>query len=116
MIKNLWKMTHFYCSHRHEIPIEMSYNEGPHSLFYSCPKYYPDKREPGERACSNRLNFVDAENILNILSNMIEEDERNDKFCDYTNKEFDYKTIHIKVLRYETGRVDLEILNRKALK
>ena len=116
MIKNLWKDTKFYCSHRHEHPIEMSYNQGPHSLFYSCPKYYPENRGPDEPACPMRLNMVDAEGLLEKLSEYIEKDMEQDRIRDYTNLEFDYKQIHVKVLKYHDGKFKLYIYNKKAIK
>ena len=74
MIKNLWKKTHFYCSYRHE-PVEMTINDkGDFSMFYSCPKYYPENRLENEQACPMRLNFVDAEAILNEISRMTDDE------------------------------------------
>lgn len=116
MIKNIWKCTNFWCSHRHEA-IKMELIQGPMSLFYACPKYYPQNREPNERTCNMRLNLVDAEAILEKLSKIIEEDDNNGLNADYTNLEFDYKDIHITVLSYDkTGSIDLNILNKKAIK
>lgn len=115
VIKNLWKETEFYCSHRHE-PVKMSYNSGPHSLFYSCPKYYPDNRNENEQACPMRINMVDAEAVLEKLSAYIEDDWANDIERDYTNFEFDYKSVHVKVLEYHDGHFKLNIFNKKALK
>ncbi len=116
MIKNLWKMTTFYCSYRHKEPVKMEIIQGPSSPFYACPKYYPQNREEGEPACPMRMNFVDAEGVLNKLSEIIDNDENNDIYKDYTNYEFDYKTIHIKVLKYKEGQIDLDIFNRKAMR
>lgn len=118
VVKNLWKNTKFYCGHGHEIPVEMTYKDGPASMFYSCPRYYVDKiNRPGERACANRLNFVDAENIIMIISDKITEAEKNAEQINLTNYEFDYKKkIHVKVLDYSVDGVKLEIVNRKALR
>ena len=115
MIKNLWKDTKFCCSHRHE-PVQMVYNNGPHSLFYSCPKYYPENRNAGEQACPMRLNMVDAEGILEKLSSMIESDMANDIEKNYTGIEFDYKSIHVKILKHHEDQFELNIYNKKALK
>ena len=115
MIKNLWKITHFYCSYRHE-PTEMTINDkGPHSMFYSCPKYYPENRTNDEPACPMRLNFVDAEAILEEISKMLD-DESGFDCIDLTNAEFDYKSIHVKVLKCTSNRIDLDIHNKKAIK
>jgi hypothetical protein len=115
MIKNLWKIAHFYCSYRHE-PKEMQINDkGSHSLFYSCPKYYPENRTPDEQACPMRLNFVDAEAILNEISKKLD-DESGFDCNDITGEEFDYKAIHVKVLKYTPERIDIDIYNKKAIK
>lgn len=118
MIKNLWKNTHFYCGHRHKEPVEMYFKDGVagNSMFYACPKYYPENREEGERACSNRLNFVDAEGIINKLSDIIEEKEMSGEIFDFTNLKFRYKAIDVKVLSYSPSKVELEIVNKKALR
>lgn len=116
MIKNLWNNTKFYCAYRHD-PIEMIIHDGPHSPFYSCPKYYPDAREEGEKACPNRLNFIDAEGLLEKFSEIVSENIKNDIYQDYTGLEFDYKAIHVKVLEFkQSGVLKLIILNKKALK
>lgn len=116
MIKNLWKNTTFYCGHGHEMPIEMYYKDGPLSMFYACPKYYPENRTKNERACSNRLNFVDAEAIIEKFSAIIEEKEADNTFFDFTNFSFKYRSIEVKVLEYSLDSVKLQIINRKALK
>ena len=116
MIKNLWNRTTFCCNYRHEHPVDMQIIQGPASPFYACPKYYPENREAGEASCMMRLNFVDAENVLETFSSIIEKDEAEDLYKDYTNFEFDYKQIHVKVLKYSRiGKISLEILNRKAI-
>lgn len=116
MIKNLWKCTNFYCSYRHA-PEKMILNDGPHSLFYSCPKYYPENREPNEVACPMRLNLYDAEGILETLSEIIEADLENGIEGDYTNLKFTYKkNIIVTVLKYKKNdHVDLDIYNKKAI-
>ena len=109
-------MTTFYCGHGHKIPVQMEYKDGPASMFYSCPRYYVDnENRPGERSCANRLSFDDAEQIILKLSDKILEYEANGAVYDFTNYEFDYKRIHVKVLEYTPTGVKLEILNRRAL-
>lgn len=118
VVKNLWGITKFYCGHGHEIPIEMVFKDGPSSMFYSCPRYYVDRiNRPGERACANRLNFVDAENIVTLISDKIIESEKNGEQINLKNYEFDYRNkVHVKVLDYSVDEMKLEIVNRKALR
>lgn len=116
MIKNLWNRTVFCCNYRHEHPIKMNVIQGPASPFYACPKYYPENREEGEPSCMMRLNFVDAEKVLDAFSDIIEKDEAENIYKDYTNYEFNYKQIHVKVIKYSRmGNIKLEIFNRKAV-
>lgn len=114
MIKNIWSNVKFFCGHDHKEPIEMAYQQGPDSLFYACPKYHPENREPEERACSNRLNLVNAEKIINQFANEVE--KRGFIGVNLTNYEWDYKTIHIKVLKHSVNEINLEIVDKKALK
>lgn len=116
MIKNLWNKISIFCIHGHEEPIPMKIQQGPSSPFYACPKYFEQNREPGERPCGNRLNFIDAENLVAEFSRRVEEDIANGGMTDYTNMEFDYKLIHVKVLKYSEKEIKLGILNRKAFK
>lgn len=115
MIKNLWKMTHFYCSYRHD-PVEMTINDkGDFGMFYSCPKYYPNNRTEDEQACPMRLNFIDAEGILEELSKKLEDDSGFD-CVDLTGEEFMYKNIRVKVIKQTSERIELDIYNKKALR
>mgnify|MGYP000075122221 CR=1 FL=1 len=116
MIKNLWKEVNFYCSYRHEYPVKMEFNQGPHSLFYSCPKYYPQNRTADEPACPMRLNLVDAEAIVEKLSQVIESDIENNVEHNYRGYEFDYKMIHAKVIKYAPGEINIDIFNKKAIR
>ena len=47
MVKNLWKQIEVVCgNHEKDYPV-MGLKQGHRSLFYSCPKYYPEARQPG---------------------------------------------------------------------
>lgn len=115
MIKNLWKNTDFCCGYRHD-PIPMIFNERGETLFYSCPKYYPENREPNEQACPMRMNTVDAEGILDKFSEIIEKDMAEGKDVDYTNYKFKYKMIDVEILSYSPDKIKIKILNKRALK
>lgn len=117
MIKNLWKVTNFYCNCRHTTPQKMQFVDGPSSLFYACPKYYPENREPGEPSCMMRMNLIDAEGVLEEFSKIIEEDEANNVIRDYRGFEFDYKTVHAKVISYSyDSGAEIIIDNKKAMR
>ena len=88
------------------------------SLFYACPKYmladdrHPDGHERYEPACPNRLRYPDAEKIVSMLSDAVEESLAGDDFCDFTGYRFDLRKIAVEVLRYSDGDIRLGILNR----
>lgn len=117
MFKNLWNKTKFICSYRHN-PSELTIHEGANgaSPFYSCPHYYKENREEGEeRACPMRLNFIDAENLLNEFSKKMNEDMKNNIVRDYTGTIIKYKKIEAKVIKYDDNEMVLDIMNKKAL-
>ena len=82
MIRNLWKNVHFICGcHGNEKPVYMIFHEGAEnqrfgagtlSGFYSCPKYYPENRNPGENACFNRMTVEDCQDFIEHLSKVLE--------------------------------------------
>lgn len=116
-VKNLWGMTKFFCGHGHSTPVEMTYKQGPTSMFYSCPRYYVDQENrPNERACTNRLSFDDTEAIIMKLSDVILKHEKDGQEFDLTNYKMTYKQIDVKVLKYNASEMWLEILNRRALR
>lgn len=119
MHKNIWKQTKFMCAYRHK-PSEMTIHEGINgsSPFYSCPHYYAENRADDEnRACPMRLNFYDADKILDEFSKIINKDLSEDVVMDYTGKTFKYKQIDVTVSKYkENEELEFTILNKKALK
>lgn len=116
VIKNLWNMTKFYCGHGHEIPVEMIFKNGT-TLFYSCPRYYVDNiNRPGERSCTNRLSFDDAEQIILKISDKILEYENRGEKADITNYSFKYRNIEVKVLKYTEMEMRVQILNKTSVK
>ena len=110
-----WKRIRVVCG-CHEEPIDMSVNErGEHSTFYSCPKYYPENRKPGEKACANRISLPDYENMVTKLSEMIAEAEMGGgKIC-LTNYAWERKYTQFKVLSHERKEIVVSIVNKKAL-
>ena len=93
MLSNIWKGLSFYCMNGHERPVQMTFKEGS-SLFYACPKYmpadsqHPDGHECYEAACANRLSFSDAEKIVSMLSDAVQDSLCRDDLCDFTGYRF----------------------------
>ena len=120
MLSNIWKGLSFYCMNGHERPVQMTFKEG-NSLFYACPKYMPaDRQHPDghvshEAACANRLSFSDAEKIVSMLSDAVQDSLCRDDLCDFTGYRFRLRQIAVEVLRYSDGDIRLGILNRGAV-
>ncbi len=121
MIPNFWKHIHFFCTNRHDTPVAMIVANG-NSPFYACPKYmrldtaHPNGHTPDERACPNRISFVDAQRIVECFSEQITEDLANMEVVDYTGYEFTFKRHRVKVLKYKDDDIRLCILNQEALR
>ena len=120
MLSNFWNGISFYCmNEQHEKPIHMVYKEG-NSLFFACPKYmladeqHPDGHERFESACPNRLSYVDAEKIVRMLSDQVQETMSNDEFCNFTGYRFKLRNIQVRVLNYTDGDIRIGILNKGA--
>lgn len=115
MITNFWNTVDIVCGcHNEHIP--MNIQQGPHSLFYSCPKYYPQNREAGERACANRINLVDYEDMLKTLSNAISEGELNNEIVNLERHRWSKKSIDFEVLSHSKDKITVSVKNKKALK
>lgn len=127
MILGIWKNITFYCDN-HEEPIKFTVKQSARqgtTAFYGCPKYFkkdenfPDgwDEEYHERACPNRLNFDDAQDIVMKFSSEIEESLLSGDITDYTNYVFKHKYYVIKVLKFslEKMEIDFGIINNRAL-
>lgn len=120
MIKNFWSKITIYCNNKHEKPIEFYVKEGQ-SPFYACPKYmlkdekHPNGHTKDERACPNRLNFIDAQGIVEKFSDIVEEDLLSNENINYEGLEFKYKHYIINVLEYTDKSIKLGILNKKSI-
>lgn len=117
MIKNLWKQVVLICGNHHKKEVVMNLKEGPSSLFYACPKYYPENRLPEERACVNRLNLVDFERMLDHISRKIMDNMERDIAVNLTGYQFkDKKGTQYKILLHTDEEIKIEVLNRRAIK
>lgn len=120
MISNIGNKFSFYCLN-HDEPIKMIIKEG-NNQFYACPKYmlqdekHPDGYVGGfETACSNRLSFDDAGDIIMKFSSIMTESLMNGEFADWDNFEFDVKRIHCKILHYGNNHIDVGVINNRTV-
>lgn len=114
-IENSWKNIVPICGN-HEHRIEMTTNNGPHSMFYSCPKYYPENRNAEERACNNRINLIEYQKMVDKLMGIIAEAAINGESIDLTNYTWTSKGITYKVLEQKGDVLFVKILNLRAMK
>ena len=70
---------------------------------------------PDEAACANRLSFSDAEKIVSMLSDAVQDSLCRDDLCDFTGYRFRLRQIAVTVLKYSDGDIRLGILNRGAV-
>ena len=96
----------------------MQINNGPHSLFYSCPKYYPENRAADERACPNRLNLVDYERMLDRISDEMIQRIENNETTDLTNFKWKDCKSHatFEVIQHNDDIITVTVYNPKAFK
>lgn len=114
-IENSWKNIVPICGN-HKERVEMVINNGPHSMFYSCPKYYPENRTKEERACNNRINLIEYQKMVDKLMGMIAEAEVNGETIDLTNFSWNSKGTEYKVIEHDGDKLYVQILNLRAMK
>ena len=111
-----WKNVTPICGCHENERIEMTIQEGPHSLFYACPKYHPENRAPGERACNNRINLIEYQKMLEKLMGEIAEADCMMGSVDLTNCTWKSKGTEFKVLEHNGDKVTVSIKNIRAMK
>lgn len=117
MLQNIWNKTKIVCAcHGEEYP-EMSIRPGVgnKSMFYACPKYYPENREKGEVACVNHINDVEMEKILKKISSEASEQMQFGQSPFLMNYSFKIKDIEVKVVSQTDDELKVAVKNRKAL-
>lgn len=115
-IAEAWKYIKPKCGCHGENKIDMVIQEGPASLFYACPKYHPENREPGERACNNRLNLIEYQKMVEKLTGMIAEADCEGGTVDLTNFHWSAKGVEYNVLEHKGDHITVEIKNIRAMR
>lgn len=117
MIKNLWKQIEVVCGHHGDDHSNKMYlKQGPSSLFYACPKYYPENRQPGEAGCANRVNLVDFEKIVDKITEEIENAEMQGQQICLNNVTFKVRYTEVMVLKHTKEKIVLKLVNKQAVK
>lgn len=115
-MEGAWGAIRPICGCHGDEEIEMTIQEGPHSLFYACPKYHPENRAPGERACANRINLIEYQKMVEKLTSELAEAEANHGSADLTNWKWKERGTEFAVTKHEKGKVTVSITNKRALK
>ena len=119
MIKNLWNKTEIVCGCHEGMPIDekiiMQPKAGHKSMFYACPKYYPENRQKGEIACVNHVNVEDFQKILNRISEECEKSMIFGQSPVIIGFTFKLKDITVKVLEYTPEKLVIQVYNKKAI-
>lgn len=119
MIQDLWKRTSFYCMNHGEDHVRLYDYTGTGKPFFACPRYWAkdeeheNGHEPYEEPCMNRLDYDTAQDIVEKLSQMIDEDDKDGIVTDYKNCVIHVKGIEAKVIRYTDKEIRIGILNRR---
>lgn len=109
----LWSNIHLVCANHPQVEMEIA--QGPVSMFYACRKYYPENRDDDEKPCYNRVSLTDFERMLDYLSEMLLEAERNNEMLNLVGKQWSGNGIDFCVLVHETDRLVISVLNNKAI-
>ena len=115
MVKNLWKQIEVICgNHDSDFP-KMYLKEGHRSMFYACPKYYPDNHSASERACKNNVSTDEFQKILQRLADEIEDQMYFGGNVSLQNMKFTIKSIYIEVVSHKDDKIIIKVKNIKAL-
>ena len=114
MVLNLWNITEFVCTYRHAEE-KMQVLESKMSVFYACPKYFPENRASDEPSCNNAIFLTDAQKAIMHISNKIEEMELRDITPNLTHYKFTIDNVDYKILEYSPDKIKIDVLNRKVI-
>lgn len=117
VLKGSWKYVKIVCgNHGSRNDIDMVIQQGPHSLFYACPKYYTDNRNKDEVPCMNRINLIDYEKMLSYLADVMVQAERNGEVCNLKNYKWERNGIQYHVLEHTDEKLVVKMFNKKAFR
>lgn len=129
MQSNLWTRIKLVCGNHGggdiplmapHAPAESSTSRGLYgiqtSMFYACPKYYPENREEGEPCCRNHISIKEYEGILDHLEKEMGKIEASGGTIDLVGEKWKSKAgVEYKVVRQTRDHIYVSCLNRKAV-
>ena len=114
LMLGIWNKVKIYCMN-HKEPIEMEVvknTEQIKSPFYGCTQAFPEKINPEEGPCPNRLNLDDYQGIVMKFCDAVAEFG---PAADLTNYSFEYRggrqRTKVKCLKYRDDEIILGVLN-----
>lgn len=110
MVKNLWSVVAFCCGNHEEL-IQMELKEGPHSVFYACPRY--SEKYMGGTGCPNRMSTVQAEEILNLISEKMEKAAKSGKTLNLTHAKFTYQGVECHIIEHTDHSIVVKVKNNR---
>lgn len=124
MIRNLWKNIHLRCG-CHDKPVKMSphdsasHYDGQEDLtaFYACPKYYEEYREAGESPCFNRLSVKDYESMVETISTLLTNAEKERSEINLEGLAWKNKNgIEFRVYKHNRNGIYISMINKRVIK
>lgn len=116
MIKNIWNMIEVYCGNNHKEEQKMEIQNGMYQMFYACPKYHIENRNPEERACNNRISMDDYEYMVSTISKLLEEAEMNNSSINLKNYKWTKKNIEYVITEHTNDKIKVYMRNKVAIK
>ena len=121
MISNIWNQIRICCGCHGKETVMMMPHDGSEasaqggktgSIFYSCPRYYPENRSENERACFNRISIAEYEELVLKISSVLESADASGQVLNlsgmcWTNK----RGTKFKVLKHERTLILVSVVN-----
>ena len=116
MIPKIWNKISIVCGcHKHPVPMEPHDGKDGKDMFYSCPKYYEENRDYGEKACGNRLSIRDYEKIVKHISDILEETYKNRGTICLTGLKWKDNSIEYEVIEHSGSKIIVAVKNNRII-
>ncbi len=113
---NGWKNIRFVCCKNHKEPQQMQEMAKANSIFYACPKYFPENRDKDEPACINAIFINDAEKAVKEINDRLGAAAMKEQELNMANVKFTIDNVDYTVLKDDNGKMDVAVYNRKMVR
>lgn len=114
LINGMWAEVTLMCGN-HATPTNMVIQQGPHSLFYACPKYFEENRTADEFKCANRLNLIEFEKMIDHINERLCTEAAMCNCINLTNHAWMAKGVEFKILVHYPNKIIVMCINHPAL-